>query len=36
MKYALPFGPFLSLAAAAYIFIGQDFYLLLAWWLYQG
>lgn len=26
MKYAIPFGPFLSLAAVGYIFFGQDFY----------
>jgi leader peptidase (prepilin peptidase)/N-methyltransferase len=24
MKYAVPFGPFLSIAAVAYIFVGFD------------
>lgn len=24
MKYALPFGPFLSIAAVAYLFVGED------------
>ncbi len=29
MRYAIPFGPFLSLAAAFYVFFGQSFYRLL-------
>jgi leader peptidase (prepilin peptidase)/N-methyltransferase len=24
MKYAVPFGPFLSMAAVAYLFVGQE------------
>jgi leader peptidase (prepilin peptidase)/N-methyltransferase len=31
MKYAIPFGPFLSVAAVAYLFWGDAFMRVLIW-----